>query len=177
MRCVRRARRDARAVASVEFALVLPLMAALLAISLILGEAAAMWEKVSATSRTITDLVTQYPTLSTANLAAILNAAAFTMTPYSSANLSMVVSEIQTDASGSATVTWSQAAFNGVPLTPGQTIALPALIDQPNVTVILGQVQYMYTPLNIIYTDLGQIPLSDASYWSPRVSPAVTLTP
>jgi Flp pilus assembly protein TadG len=165
--------RDARA----EFALILPVMVALLAISVILGEAVSIWEKVSATSRTITDLVTQYSTLSTANLTGILNAAAYTMVPYSSADLSMVVSEIQTDGAGQATVTWSQAAFNGVALTPGQSVTLPGLIDQPNVTFILGQVRYTYTPLNIFFTGLNPIPLSDASYWSPRLSSTVTLTP
>jgi Flp pilus assembly protein TadG len=66
-----RVRRDIRAVASVEFALILPVMAAFLAISVVLGEAVAIWQKVSATSRTITDLVTQYSTLSTANLTEI----------------------------------------------------------------------------------------------------------
>jgi Flp pilus assembly protein TadG len=170
-------RRDIRATASVEFALILPVMAAFLAISVVLGEAVAIWQKVSATSRTITDLVTQYSTLSTTSLTGILDAAAYTMTPYSSANLSMVVSEIQTDGAGQATVTWSQAAFNGVALTAGQPITLPAQIDQPNTTLILGQVQYTYTPLNIFYPGLSAIPLSDASYWSPRMSSTVALTP
>jgi len=171
------ARRDTRAVASVEFALILPVMCAFLTISVVIGEAVAIWQKVSATSRTITDLVTQYSTLSTANLIGILDAAASTMTPYSSTNLSLVVSEIQTNASGQATITWSKAAFNGVALTQGQTIALPPLIDQPNITLILGQVQYVYSPLNIFYQGLGPIPLSDSSYWSPRISSTVTLTP
>ena len=171
-----RVRRDIRATASVEFALILPVMAAFLTISVIMGEAVAIWQKVSATSRTITDLVTQYSTLSQADLQEILNAAAYTMVPYGSANLSMVVSEIQTNAAGQATVTWSQPAFNGVPLTPGQSVTLPAQIDQPNITLILGQVQYTYTPLNIFYP-VGAIPLSDASYWSPRMSSTVLLTP
>jgi Flp pilus assembly protein TadG len=172
-----RVRRDIRATASVEFALILPVMAAFLAISVVLGEGVAIWQKVSATSRTITDLVTQYSTLSQADLQEILNAAAYTMAPYSSANLSMVVSEIQTNAAGQATVTWSQPAFNGVALTLGQTVTLPAQIDQPNITLILGQVQYTYTPLNIFYPGLTAIPLSDASYWSPRMSSTVLLTP
>jgi Flp pilus assembly protein TadG len=172
-----RLRRDIRATASVEFALILPVMVAFLAISVAMGEAVAIWQKVSATSRTITDLVTQYSTLSTAGLKGILDAAAYTMTPYSSTNLSMVVSEIQTDGTGQATVTWSRAAFNGIALTPGQSVTLPAQIDQPNVTLILGQVQYTYTPLNIFYPGLTAIPLSDASYWSPRMSSTVLLTP
>lgn len=78
---------------------------------------------------------------------------------------------------GQATVTWGQAAFNGTKLTIGQTVALPAAIDQPNITLILGQVKYSYSPLQIFFTGLSAIPLSDASCWSPRVSPTVTLTP
>ena len=63
----------------------------------------------------------------------------------------------------------------GVELTPGQPVTLPAQIDQPNITLILGQVQYTYTPLNIFYPGLSSIPLSDASYWSPRLSSTVLL--
>jgi hypothetical protein len=92
----------------------------------------------------------------------------------------MVVSEIQTDGAGQATVTWSQAAFNGVALTLGQPVTLPAPAGadrSTHTTVILGQVQYTYTPLNIFYPGLSAIPLSDASYWSPRISSSVALTP
>lgn len=166
---------DSRAAAAAEFSLILPIMIILLAMSVVGGEGLAIAHQVTTTARTVTDLVTQCSSMAPTDISAILGAAAKTMTPYDSANLSIVVSELQVDGSGKATVTWSYPAFNGVARPTGQTVAMPGSINQPNATLILGEVTYTYQPLNIFKT-FGSIPLTDSSYMSPRVSPTVVIT-
>ena len=123
-RSARRMIADGRGAVAIEFAFILPLMLTMMGMCIILGEALAIGQKVTATARTVTDLVSQNGQLSTTQLTTILDAAAYTMAPYPSANLSIVVSEIQTDGTGKATVTWSSAAFNGVQQAQG-TVVLP----------------------------------------------------
>jgi Flp pilus assembly protein TadG len=106
-------------------------------------------------------------------MAAILNASAYTMTPYGTSTLSMVVSEITCDNSGAATVTWSVAAYNGTALKAGAAFPLPASMAVANAVYIYGSVTYGYTPMAIGYVLTSPITLSDSAYFSPRVSQSV----
>ncbi len=168
-----RFRGEARGNAAIEFALILPVMMAVLGLCVILGEALAIAQKVTATARTIVDIVSKNNQLSTSQMTAILDAAAYTMAPYGSTTLSMVVAEIQTNASGAGTVTWSAAAFGGTALTTGASFTLPASMAVANATYIYGKVTYAYTPLSMGYLPSGSINLADSAYFSPRVSTAV----
>jgi Flp pilus assembly protein TadG len=165
--------RDARASATIEFALILPAMLMMLGIAVISGEGLAIGQKVTATARTVVDIISQNSALSTSQMTAILNAAAYTMSPYNSANLSIVVAEVQTNGSGAATVTWSAAAYGGTKLTVGSPMTLPAGMAIANATYIYGAVTYAYTPLEIGFGVLSTIPLSDSSFWSPRISTTI----
>lgn len=165
--------RNARGVAAVEFALILPVMLMMLGLCVIAGEALAIGQQVTATARTIVDIVSKNNQLSTAQMTAILNAAAYTMAPYDNTHLSMVVAEIQTNGSGAATVTWSSAAFNGTALTKGAPFTLPASMSVANATYIYGQASYAFTPLGVGFALSQPLPLSDVAYFSPRVSTAV----
>jgi Flp pilus assembly protein TadG len=61
-------RRNPRGVAAVEFALILPVGLALFAGAVVLGDAIAIDRKVTLTTRAVTDLVTQYATISQADI-------------------------------------------------------------------------------------------------------------
>ena len=161
--------RDGGGMASVEFAFVLPIMLAVLALVGVLGQALAIADKVTATARTVVDLVSRNASLSTTDMTTILNASAYTMTPYDTANLSIVVAEIQTDGGGNATVTWSAAAYSGTPLTVGSTFTLPAAMSVPGATYIYGQVSYNYTPVVLTPALSQTITLTDTAYFSPRL--------
>jgi Flp pilus assembly protein TadG len=173
--------RDARASATIEFALVLPVMLMVFGIAVIGGEELAIGQKVTATARTVVDIISQNSVLSTSQMTAILDASAYTMAPYGSANLSIVVAEVQvSNSSGAATVTWSAAAYGGTKLTNGAPVTLPTGMAIPNATsttpysyYIYGVVTYNYTPLAIGFGVWSTVPLSDSSYWSPRVSPSI----
>lgn len=163
---------DSRAVAAVEFAIVAPFMLLLYVGGVELGNGLAISVKVSKTAHTVADLVSRNACVTDSALSTMLGASAATIAPYSSATAMIRVSEVSTDASGNATVTWSKA-LNGTPLTVGYPMTLPSALGTPspaNVSLILGEVTYQYTP-NLGY--YGTVPIADSYYLFPRVSSSV----
>jgi Flp pilus assembly protein TadG len=165
-------RDDRRGVAAVEFAIVLPFMLALYIGGVELGDGMAIKVKVTDTAHIIADLVTQNSSVNQAALNCILNASSATIAPYASSNLVVTVSEVSTNASGVAKVAWSQS-LNGTARSVGQVMALPSsLAGQANISMILGEVSYAYTP-NLCYAITGTMNLSDSYYLYPRNSPSI----
>ena len=165
-----------KGVAAVEFALILPVMLATFVGVTEVGQAVSISRKVTVTTRTVTDLVTQNSTLSALGLQTILQASAEIITPYSSSTLNITVSEISTDSSGKATVTWSGSwPNNNNALTVGSPFLLPTNLDAPNISLIYGQTTYGYTPV-LGDQIIGVTTLSDHIYLSPRESTSITLT-
>ena len=165
---------DTRAVAAVEFAIVVPFMLLLYVGGVELGNGLAISVKVSETAHTVADLVSRNACVTDSSLNTMFGASSATIAPYSSTEVSVVVSEISTDANGKATVTWSKA-LNGTPLTLNQPVTLPAALgtpSPPNISLILGQVTYQYTP-GLGYTISGTLPIADSYYLYPRVSSVV----
>lgn len=166
---------DRRGFAATEFAMIFPIAVALFVGLVDVSEGVAISRKVTITARTITDLVSQNVNVSTASLNIMLNAASAIAAPYPAANMIITVSEVSTDASGSATVTWSQS-LNGSPLTVGKSVTLPTGISRPNISLVWGQVWYSYSPL--LYAPfMGSMTLSNQIYLSPRLSNSIPLTP
>ena len=178
-----RFRTDARAVAAVEFAMLLPIALSMYAMMVIIAEAMVVKRDVVFTARTITDLVSQgtpgsSATLSNATLQSEINAAAAVMTPWSSANLSIIVSEVQINADGTGTVIWSQAGYSGKARAIGSVVDNPGTKFAQGSFQILGEVSYVYTPLNIYFNNLTDYTLSEQVFIAPRSSnpQSVTLT-
>jgi Flp pilus assembly protein TadG len=138
--------RDRRGIAATEFAMLAPIMLVLFVGVTEVGQAIAISRRVTVTVRTITDLVTQYSAVSTTDMSNLLGASAQVIAPYPSGSLSIIVSEVSTDANSKATVTWS-SAVNGTAYTVGQTVTLPSGMAQPNISLIWGQARYNYTPV------------------------------
>jgi len=165
---------DTRAVAAVEFAIVLPFMLLLYVGGIELGNGLAISVKVSETAHTVTDLVSRNACVTDSALSGILSASTTTIAPYSAASATVTVSEVSTDAQGKATVTWSKA-LNGTARPVGQPMTLPTALGTPspaNVSLILGEVTYQYTP-NLGYTISGTVPIAESYYLFPRVSSVV----
>lgn len=167
-------RRDPAGAAVGEFAMILPIALFLFTGTITYGNAIYIDRKVTLTARTVTDLVTQYSSVANTDVQTILGASAQILAPYSSANAVITVSEVQTDSSGNATVTWSQS-LNGTQRPVGQSVTLPSEIDGANVTYIFGEVAYTYTPA-IGYLVTGPIVLHDDTYMAPRISSSVPCT-
>ncbi len=167
----RRFGRDRQGIAATEFALLLPIMLVIFVGVTEVGQAISISRKVTITSRTVTDLVTQYSALSSTDMTSLLSAAAQVMAPYPSSKLTVTVSEVSTDSSNNATITWS-SSLNGTAYATGQKVTLPSGLNLPNISVIWGQVQYAYTPVlgdNIIGTTM----LSDQIYMNSRLCTAI----
>jgi Flp pilus assembly protein TadG len=171
---LRNLRDDHRGMAAVEFAMILPFMLTLYIGGVELGDGLAIQVKVTDTAHIVADLTTQQTTsVTAATMSTILGASSATIAPYSSSNLVVTVSEVNTNASGIATVTWSQS-LNGTKRPVGQSITLPASIaGQANIALILGEVSYSYTP-NLGYTITGTVGISDSYYLFPRNSTSIS---
>ena len=117
----------------------------------------------------------------------LLNSAAQVLSPFSSNNAVVTVSEVTMNSSGQGTIVWS-TSLNGTPYTNGTSVTLPANIqaipnatNQTTLSLIWGHVAYTYTP-SIGYKVTGPIVLYDDIYLQPRLSatisyPAATTSP
>jgi len=175
-RAWRALREDCAGFSAIEFALVMPVMLALyFGIVELVQTVMADWQ-VAEVSSTVTNIVTQYTTISASTqMPDVLGASSQIMASYSTAKGGIVVSCITIDNSGNATVTWSQA-LNATPRTTGAAMALPAALDIPNTTLILGEANYSFSPI-VDFLGMGPFPLSSSVYMSPRNATTINLVP
>jgi|SRR5579871_1694304 len=196
---LRRWLRDETAVAAIETALIAPVAVGLLGLIAIWAQAIAIQRKVTLTAHTISDLVSQQGaqtggacTSTNPSLAAsvnqstvdnILNNAANVLYPYvqpnsgtnpvtgtNVSNMTMVVSEINVDSSGTtATVQWSEAMpSHGTALgTTAHGVTLPNSVASSTTNLIMGSVAYAYTP-PVIGEAVGTITIQDTIYLALR---------
>ena len=166
----RRARADDRGVAAVEFALLLPVLVLLYAVGFELCQAATVKRKLTDTTVQLANLTSQYTTVSKSDIATIMNASSETMTPFPNTSLAIVVSEVNIDSKGKASVTWSEPYLNGSPFqgTPLKTAPVaPPSFQTPNSSYLVVQSAYAYTPV-IAGGLVGPMTLNDQSFMLPR---------
>ena len=115
---------ERRGIAAVEFALILPVIVFIYLGSVEVAEAISIQRMVGLCAGTVANITTQYPVISASQtMPGILGASSQVLTPYPSANAVVRVSYITIDATGRATVGWSQA-LNGTALPTGQAVTL-----------------------------------------------------
>jgi Flp pilus assembly protein TadG len=142
----RRLAMDARGMALVEFAILLPVMLTLFLGGFQLSQASACKRRVTITARTLSDLVSQYQTMTVSDVTAVLNASAQIMAPYDIAPMKSRVSMIKVDNNRAVTVMWSEAN-NDTALVNGASYAgLPDAMKIANSYYVLGEVTYNYNP-------------------------------
>ena len=165
-------RTDRRGMVAVEFALLLPVMLAVYLGGVEIGDGFAIDTRVTLVARSVTDLATQYVTIDNQDASNILGASTAIIAPYAAANIVVTVSEVTTDSSGNGTITWSDS-LNGTARTVGSAITLPASLKTANISIILGEVTYNYTPA-LGYAVTGTITMLDSFYMMPRLVNSVT---
>ena len=165
--------RDCRAVSAIEFAFLLPLMLTIYigGNDIAFGRFSAKF-KATLAARTVADLASQYISIDNPTMTGILGAASTVMAPFLTNNLVVIVSEVTTDANGNGTITWS-AAQNAQPYPAGTAVTLPAQLQIPNVSMILGEVTYPYTP-PVSYEITGTFNIYQNAYFFPRRISCVT---
>ncbi|MFI4933056.1 MAG: TadE/TadG family type IV pilus assembly protein [Caulobacterales bacterium] len=167
-------RADTRGVAAVEFAMVLPILMVIYLVGFETSQAVAAYRKLTDTTVQLGNVTTQYTTMSALDVNNVLNASAQIMSPDSTTNLTIVLSEVTTDVNGNATVTWSKT-FQGTALAVGSAVTPPTGSRTPNTNYILVQTTYTYVP-TVGANVIGNFPMNDQIWMLPRQSPAIPYT-
>jgi Flp pilus assembly protein TadG len=163
----RRFTKDNSGLSALEFALILPIMVVLYLGGFEVSEAFMINRKVTHATSVLGDLVAQAETINDSEMNNILDAVEAVMNPYSSGPMWMIVSGVQIDDEGIATVVWSDAR-NVSAYSPGTEIDLPEAVKQPNTFLVVAEVNYAYTP-TFGHSLTGVIDLQDLFYLRPRL--------
>jgi Flp pilus assembly protein TadG len=164
--------RNHEGVSAIEFSMLLPLMLTLYLGTVEISQGVAIDRKVTLATRAVADLASQLSTISTAEMANILKASATVISPFDQSQLKVVVSGVNIDAAGAATIAWS-TTLNGVARTVGTAVTVPASFKTNGTMVILGEASYLYTPA-IAYVMTGSLNLTDRIFMRPRLSDTVS---
>jgi Flp pilus assembly protein TadG len=185
-RNVRRFIDSSRAVAAVEFAMIMPVLLLMFLGSFDAGNAIIVYTKVRAATYALAAITNQYGDgtnpnylpISTTIMTAITGATSAILAPYSSSGTTVVISQIKATSATAAVVSWSYAV-NGTALTQGGPYTgLPTnfAVNTCNGTypcyAIFAKVSYSFTPVFGAFLT-GPITLSDSLYTTPRVSTCV----
>ena len=152
---VGRLRRDRRAAAAVEFAVVLPVLLAIWAGMTELAHAIDEWRKLTLFARTVADLTAQGDAknpISTTLMSDILASSTAVMRPFNTANAKIVVSAMGvglTSATQTPTVCSSYASGNATARATGlaSNLTVPAGYQTPGMRYILAEVSITYAPM------------------------------
>ncbi len=147
-RLARRFRRNARGVAAVEFAMILPAMLAIYFGIVETGQGVMIDRKVAQLTRSLADLTAQAQAgqISNTEMSNIFDAAQTVMMPYNSVAPAMSVHHIVIDSAGVAKVCWSEQR-NSTKLARGATVAIPADLRLPNTSIMMAEATYEFTPV------------------------------
>jgi Flp pilus assembly protein TadG len=164
---------DARGVAAVEFALLVPILIALYFGMAELTQGALAERRAAHTASSIGDLVAQESTITAAQVDDVFNIGGAIVYPFPTTSLGMRVTSITTDSHGNATVDWSRGTGGMTALTKGSGITVSSNIISASQSVIRAETTYTYTPV-IGFFIKAPITFNETSYSRPRLSNQVT---
>lgn len=171
-----------RGIAAIEFAMIMPVLTVVFLGSYDGGRAIAVYMKVRSATYTLDAITNQYTTIQSTDMQAIVGATSVVLAPFSSTPVVVVISQIEIQTGGKATVSWSYS-LNGTALAQGSKMTIPAgLVASSNTCgtypcyLIFGQVSYTYTPLFGFFGS-GGITLADSLYVTPRISACIFYPP
>jgi len=170
---------DIDAVAATEFAIVLPFMLTLYLGGVELGNGLAISVKVSETSHSVADMVSQNTQVTAAQMQNILLASTAIMAPYAvkdakgNSLITVTVSEVSTDKDGNATVQWSESTVTTSKRKKGDTMTLSSFTGtgttNANTSPRISEMSYNYKP-DLGSGVTGPVTISDSYYLFPRCS-------
>jgi len=145
---LRRLATDARGMALVEFAILLPVMLTLFLGGFQLSQASACKRRVTITARTLSDLVSQYQAMAVSDVTTVLDASAQIMAPFDTSAMKSRVSMIKVDGNRAVTVMWSEARNDTALVNGAAYTGLPDAMKIANSYYVLGEVTYNYSPVS-----------------------------
>jgi Flp pilus assembly protein TadG len=164
--------RDPRGVSAVEFAFVFPVMVLLFLGGTAMTQGVVLKRKTTLVTRTVGDLVSQYTQILDTDMTAIMSAATAVIQPYSGTPLTVIVSSVNIDGNGNATICWSSPNANTTGHPKGTPVTLPTGIGglaNANTSVIWAEGGYAYTlPVGSGVLNMTSMQLSEQFYLKPR---------
>ena len=187
---------DVRAVAAVEFALVVPVMLLLYVGSVEASSMISLDRRVQTVAGAMGDLVSRSNVkIAACDIKDFFQASAGIMAPYSSTPLQQVVSSVFVKADGTTEVKWvasvtiktdgtketkwtTKAGEGAAGYIVGKTYALPQAMKDIslNAYVIVSEASYAYTPITSIVYDKA-IQLHRENFYLPRFGGSVIIDP
>ena len=168
----RRMRGDARGVAAVEFALVIPIVILIYAGGFEVVQAATVYRKLTDTTVQMANVTSQYTSVAKSDISSIAGASSQIMAPYATSPLTVVMTEVGTDKNSAATVQWSKGYVNGsltTGLAQNSSVTMPKNFASANSYYIMVQTTYSYTP-TIGSAFVHPIPMVNQIFMVPRQS-------
>jgi Flp pilus assembly protein TadG len=166
---------DRRAVAAIEFGMVLPFLMIMAFGSIEVADGVTVKRKLTHVTSSIGDLVAQSKVITNADMANIMNVTSAIMEPYPQAPLKVVVSGVLLDANSNGKVIWSDAK-NTLPLTINSAYNVPNELKNPNTFLVVSESSYVYTP-TVAYLITGDVPMQDRFFLKPRLVAKVCRPP
>jgi Flp pilus assembly protein TadG len=170
IRLLARFARDNRAVAALEFALVLPVLVLVLFGTVEIGNALLLDRKVTAAAQTAADLVAQQKSVTAGDIANIWRAIDNIIAPFDTGGTTYRLLSMVADEDANVTIDWQQRR-GGTAL---ENMSLPEGLATANESVIVAQITYSYVP---VFGDLifGSYDITDIAYLRPRTVEQVEL--
>ena len=173
MRFIKRFRRDNKAVAAVEFALIVwPMLFTFFGVAEIANYILAA-RKVSNIASSAADLVTQDTSITNVEMTDIMGALDVILRPFDPSKAKIVISEVVAANNGTLTIAWSDAR-NTAPRAVGSPAPskVPADIIPANQGIIMTEVSFTYQTLFGMYLTDGMT-VEDTFYLKPRRSTTI----
>ena len=135
-----------------EFALVAPLLLSLYFVTMEVAQAIETNKKVGRVSSMVADLVTQQPSMTKAELEAIMSIGGSTLQPYNRSQPSIIVTavEITDESTPQVKVAWSRKLVNGtfsVAVAAGSATTVPPELKVRNSFAVRVETELSYSPV------------------------------
>ena len=180
---------DAKGLAAVELALILPLALMLMSLVVFGGQAFGVQRRVTLAATTVANIFAQANNVNTSTITApelnqILAYPNLILYPYNGSTASVVVSQLQvtvnSNGTATGTVKGSWANANGTARQCNQQLSVDPSIasafasGSTSTYVVLGEVSYPFQPTGI-YFSVGSMTLHDSIIMIPRVASPITV--
>jgi Flp pilus assembly protein TadG len=188
---MRRFRSDARGVAALEFALIVPLLLMLYFVTMEVAQAIEANKKVGRVGSMVADLVTQQQAMSKAELEGIMRIGEAMLQPYNRSNPNIEITAIQVsdEATPTITVAWSRKMVNGsfsAGLTAGTPVIIPPALRIRGSFLIQASSTLAYEPVITwaasskatlgLASAFDGISMAETYYLRPRMSMSIPCT-
>ncbi len=180
---------DAKGLAAVELAMILPIALMLMSLVVFGGQAFGVQRRVTLAATTVANIFAQANNVNTSTITApelsqILAYPNLILYPYDGSGAAVVVSQLQVTVNSNGTATgtvkgsWANANGTARPcdqqLSVDPSIAAAFASGSTSTYVVLGEVTYPFQPAGI-YFSIGQMNLHDSIIMIPRVASPITV--